>query len=80
MLTFSNFSTSSIALDSIKESEVFVEIIPYIKNLCYLEFNSREVLEKTSKNKMEELKFEETIKSFKKFFIKIETLSRRSLF
>ena len=79
MLTFSDFSTSTV-LDSLKESVVFSEIIPSIKEPWYLEFNSKSILEKVNQNVMEKCKYEETMKNFKKFYKKIESLNRRSLF
>lgn len=79
MLTFSDFSASTTVLDSLEDSVVFSEIIPHIKEPWYLEFNSKSILEKINQNKMEECKFEFTMKNFQIFYNKIDTLTRKSL-
>jgi len=78
MLTFSDFS-EPIAIDSLKASKVFSEIIPSIEEPWYLQFNSKSIIEKKRKSKMEEEKFEYTMDNFKIFIKKVITLPRKSM-
>lgn len=78
MLTFSDFS-EPIAVDSLKASKVFSEIIPSIEEPWYLQFNSKSIIEKKRISKMEEEKFECTMDNFKQFIKKVLTLPRKSM-
>ena len=78
MLTFSDFS-EPIAIDSLKASKVFSEIIPFIEKPWYLQFNSKSIIEKKKITKMEEEKFDCTMDNFKIFINKVLTLPRKSM-
>ena len=78
MLTFSDFS-EAIAVDLLKASKVFSEIIPSIEEPWYLEFNSKAIIEKKKINKIEAEKFECTMDNFKRFIKKVLILPRKSM-
>ena len=78
MLTFSDFS-EPIAVDSLKASKVFSEIIPSIEEPWYLLFNSKSIIEKKKISRMEEEKFDCTMDNFKQFIKKVLTLPRKSM-